>query len=235
MRCACGTRSSGCLTHSSSRSSSSSSRSSGTVSTRIASSTATLSRVRPAAELSFAALPGADALCCLSENVLVDPETGHVTLIDMGLATPFSRTSAKLSTCCGSPAFHSPEIVLSLSRPAGEVHYWGPEVDAWCIALTILRCWTGRRYPVGTGHKALTVMRGRVEDVLGLVSHQVMNSEDAAKRAAERQLRETLRGLLDLDGERRMQVLQDFDVGDDVRESLERFQRPRECTSRPLA
>jgi serine/threonine protein kinase len=152
-----------------------------------------------------------------------------VTLIDMGLATPFSKTSAKLSTCCGSPAFHSPEIVRSLSRPAGEIHYWGPEVDAWCIALSVLRCWTGRRYPLGIGHKALSVMRGRVEDVLALVSRDVMDSEDEVKRDAERELRETLRGLLDFDGGRRMQVLRDFDVGDDVRESIERFQRPREC------
>lgn len=147
----------------------------------------------------------------------------------MGLATPFSLSSAKLSTCCGSPAFHSPEIVRSLSRPAGEVHYWGPEVDAWCIALSVLRCWTGRRYPIGTGHKTQSVMRGRVEDVLALVSRDVMDSVDEVKRNAERELRETLRGLLNFDSERRMQALRDFDVGDEVRESVERFQRPREC------
>lgn len=171
---------------------------------------------------------------CLSscaENVLVDPESGHITLIDMGLATHFSLSSPKLSTCCGSPAFHCPEIVLSLSRPAGEVSYWGSEVDVWCVALTVLRCWTGRRYPIGTGHKSLSVMRGRAEDLLGLVAREVMSFEDDEQRDKERDLRETLRSFLDMDGRRRIDAFGAFDVGDEVRQSTETFQRARECES----
>lgn len=55
------------------------------------------------------------------ENVMVNPEDGHITLIDLGLSTHYSLSAPKLTTCCGSPAFHCPEIVKSLSLPPGVV------------------------------------------------------------------------------------------------------------------
>lgn len=58
------------------------------------------------------------------ENILVDTETGDIVVLgelisklalrremadlglDLGLATQFSASEPKLTTCCGSPAFH---------------------------------------------------------------------------------------------------------------------------------
>ena len=73
------------------------------------------------------------------ENVLIDVETGDLLLLDLGLGTHYSASEAKLTTCCGSPAFHashpssdmrladmqSPEIVHALRYPPGEVSYYG--------------------------------------------------------------------------------------------------------------
>ena len=74
------------------------------------------------------------------ENVLVDPESGDILILDLGLATQFSASEPKLTTCCGSPAFHvspmktrggdradeqSPEIVSALAKPPGVVTYYG--------------------------------------------------------------------------------------------------------------
>ena len=53
------------------------------------------------------------------ENVLVHPETLQLKLLDFGLATHFSKSHPKLTTCCGSPAFHCPEIVTALARTPG--------------------------------------------------------------------------------------------------------------------
>lgn len=75
------------------------------------------------------------------ENILVNPDTGDILLLgeseaasstrlsqltpDLGLATHFSASEPKLTTCCGSPAFHSPEIVNALNHRPGEVTYYG--------------------------------------------------------------------------------------------------------------
>lgn len=45
-------------------------------------------------------------------------------LLDFGLATHFSSSEAKLTTCCGSPAYHSPELWRGLREPSGTVKYW---------------------------------------------------------------------------------------------------------------
>lgn len=147
----------------------------------------------------------------------------------MGLATQFSDSSPKLTTCCGSPAFHSPEIVLALSRPPGEITYWGPELDIWCIALTVLRCWTGKRYPFGTTHKSLDVMRGRVQDLFAWITGELMSRVDEAKREEGRRLREWLWAFVDFDSGRRRGAFDRFDVGDEVRDRLIEFGKDRDC------
>ena len=58
------------------------------------------------------------------ENILIHPHTLHLVILDLGLATHFSSREPRLSTCCGSPAFHSPELWLGLKSPPGTVHYW---------------------------------------------------------------------------------------------------------------
>lgn len=112
------------------------------------------------------------------------PPTSLLTALpDLGLATRFSMSQPKLSTCCGSPAFHvrsprthfqayvlifsqSPEIVMALSRPPGEITYYGPELDIWCIALTLLSLLLQVRFPLGPKHTSPYVMRERAMDRL---------------------------------------------------------------------
>lgn len=45
-------------------------------------------------------------------------------LLDFGLATHFSASEPKLTTCCGSPAYHSPELWRGLREKSGSVRYW---------------------------------------------------------------------------------------------------------------
>ncbi|WFC99145.1 hypothetical protein MYAM1_001887 [Malassezia yamatoensis] len=130
------------------------------------------------------------------ENILVHPDTLHLKLLDFGLATHFSKSRAKLTTCCGSPAFHCPEIVTALSQPPGSVSYWGPEVDAWTCGVTLLRCLSGIKYPLGTSHSSPQSMASRVKRVLQtLPSHP---------------LRDQIARLLDVNGEKRMKNFEEL-------------------------
>lgn len=101
-----------------------------------------------------------------TDNLLVHPQTLHLVVLDFGLATHFSSKEPKLSTCCGSPAYHSPELWLSLRSPPGSIRYFGPEVDVWCCGITLLRCLTGQRCPIGTAHASLSEMRQKIADAL---------------------------------------------------------------------
>lgn len=130
------------------------------------------------------------------ENILVHPETLQLKLLDFGLATHFSKSRPKLTTCCGSPAFHCPEIVVALGRAPGTVAYWGPEFDAWACGLTILRCLSGLRYPLGTSHNSPASMKNRAKQALSLVKPHT--------------LREQIALLLDMDGEKRMRHFEDL-------------------------
>ncbi|PWN32826.1 uncharacterized protein FA14DRAFT_78406 [Meira miltonrushii] len=124
------------------------------------------------------------------ENILVHPQTLQLKLLDFGLATHFSKSEAKLSTCCGSPAFHCPEIVKALSSPPGSVMYMGPEVDAWTCGVTMLRCLTGARFPLGASHSSLRGMSIRAQRAVASIG-------DAS-------MRDKIGALLDMDGKRRM-------------------------------
>ncbi|MCO5598587.1 hypothetical protein L7F22_052684 [Adiantum nelumboides] len=124
------------------------------------------------------------------ENILVHPQTLQLKLLDFGLATHFSKSEAKLSTCCGSPAFHCPEIVKALASPPGSVVYMGPEVDAWTCGVTMLRCLTGTRFPLGASHSSLRGMSIRAQRAVASIG-------DAS-------MRDKVGALLDMDGNRRM-------------------------------
>ena len=58
------------------------------------------------------------------ENILIHPGSLRIVLLDFGLATHFSKREPKLTTCCGSPAFHAPELWLGLKSSPGSVPYW---------------------------------------------------------------------------------------------------------------
>ncbi|KDN46606.1 hypothetical protein K437DRAFT_268046 [Tilletiaria anomala UBC 951] len=124
------------------------------------------------------------------ENILVHPATMQLKLLDFGLATHFSKSEPKLSTCCGSPAFHCPEIVHALASPPGAVQYWGPEVDAWTCGITMVRVLTGIRYPLGASHASLRSMAIRAQRAVAMI-HDV-------------RMREKVSMLLEMDGVKRM-------------------------------
>ncbi|WFD22655.1 hypothetical protein MEQU1_001329 [Malassezia equina] len=153
------------------------------------------------------------------ENVLVHPETLHLKLLDFGLATHFSRSHAKLTTCCGSPAFHCPEIVTALSQPPGTVAYWGPEVDAWTCGVTLLRCLTGVRYPLGTSHTSPSAMGHRAKKILATIP--------------DTPLRKDITALLDIHGERRMESFERIAkrIHEKLNISPTRVRRELKCTS----
>lgn len=132
------------------------------------------------------------------ENILVHPKTLQLKLLDFGLATHFSRSEPKLSTCCGSPAFHCPEIVKALSSPPGSVVYMGPEVDAWTCGVTMLRCLTGARFPLGASHSSLRGMAIRAQRAVASISDPTLRIKVGA--------------LLDMDGRKRMQKFEDLVV-----------------------
>ncbi|KAN0064354.1 hypothetical protein ACQY0O_002549 [Thecaphora frezii] len=124
------------------------------------------------------------------ENILVHPETLQLKLLDFGLATHYSKSEPKLTTCCGSPAFHSPEIVTALRNPPGSIRYWGPEVDAWTCGITMLRLLTGVRYPIGASHTSVRSMSIRAQRAVATIR--------------DPELRSRVGKLLDANGEQRI-------------------------------
>ncbi|GAA6034748.1 hypothetical protein JCM8097_001150 [Rhodosporidiobolus ruineniae] len=150
------------------------------------------------------------------ENVLVrvtppppsappnSPPTLLLKLLDFGLATHFSSAEPKLTTCCGSPAYHSPELWRSLRETAGSVTYWGPEIDIWCLGLTVLRCVRPEKYPLGPSHSSLQSMSDKVVDALLAVP--------------DPHLRQVLAGFLNLDGRKRMRAFERFCRGIEERQ-----------------
>ncbi|BGP43461.1 hypothetical protein JCM10449v2_007496 [Rhodotorula kratochvilovae] len=142
------------------------------------------------------------------ENILIritpSPPSGaadtgptlHLKLLDFGLATHFSGSEAKLTTCCGSPAYHSPELWRGLRDKFGSVRYHGPEIDVWCVGLTVLRCVTPSKYPLGFAHTSLQSLADKVVDALLAVP--------------DPQIRQVLAGFLHLDGTKRMRAFDRF-------------------------
>ncbi|GAA5865592.1 hypothetical protein JCM8547_007659 [Rhodosporidiobolus lusitaniae] len=149
------------------------------------------------------------------ENVLIrvtpaapsspnSPPTLLLKLLDFGLATHFSSSEPKLTTCCGSPAYHSPELWLSLRNQHSPVHYWGPEIDIWCTGLTVLRCLAPSKYPLGVSHTSLQALSDKVVDVL-------LSIRDP-------NIRQVLAGFLHMDGKKRMKAFERFCAGMEKRE-----------------
>ncbi|KAL1408313.1 hypothetical protein Q8F55_005119 [Vanrija albida] len=177
------------------------------------------------------------------DNVLVDVETGNILLLDLGLATHFSASEPKLTTCCGSPAFHSPEIVHALNNKPGEVTYYGPEIDIWCIALTMLSLLLQTRFPLGPTHTSRQVMRERAMDVLqeldelyppeapwqgmGLATSAALSeAERQAEAEAWPRVRNAMNVFVDLDRQRRMTAFNEYDVGDEMRKRVHDYKAP---------
>ncbi|KAG1056927.1 hypothetical protein G6F43_001207 [Rhizopus delemar] len=66
-------------------------------------------------------------------NILVTPE-GQLKLADFGLGNRYGLQ--RLRTICGSMLYYSPEIITGQK-------YYGPEVDCWCLGITLFRMTAG--------------------------------------------------------------------------------------------
>ncbi|CAO1628831.1 unnamed protein product [Parajaminaea phylloscopi] len=141
------------------------------------------------------------------ENILVHEKSLHLKLLDFGLATHFSRSEPKLTTCCGSPAFHCPEIVKALASSPGSVSYWGPEVDAWTCGVTMLRVLTGVRYPLGSSHASLRSMAIRAQRAVAQIP---LSDRPGGDEQLGLQLRAKVAKLLDMDAKKRMRYLEEL-------------------------
>ncbi len=154
-------------------------------------------------------------------------QQGNLILLDLGLATHFSLSEPKLTTCCGSPAFHSPEIVDALNQPPGNVCYYGPELDIWCIALTVLSLLINRRYPIGTNHEDLEKMQQSVKRCFQELDDLFpMTFGDSASRYYRqdieewRSVRVSLQAFLEMDGLKRMEAFEKYELGEGIKEMV---------------
>jgi serine/threonine protein kinase len=199
-----------------------------------------------------------------TDNLLID-ENGHILLLgeppiyqlftpsetpsdphildhpDLGLATHFSLSQPRLTTCCGSPAFHSPELVDALQNPPGSRTYYGPELDIWCIGLCILSLITGRKYPIGTDHKEWKVMERGVEECLDYAEEVVerrsfdLTGQDLGMEEWNEwvEFKGVVQGFMLIDGDERMRVFDLIDVGREAVDEVPPRGR-KECTSSPF-
>lgn len=143
------------------------------------------------------------------ENILVHESTLHLKLLDFGLATHFSKSEPKLTTCCGSPAFHCPEIVKALASTPGTVSYWGPEVDAWTCGVTMLRVLTGVRYPLGSSHSSLRSMAARAQKAVAQIP---LSDEPGGDETLGRSMREKVARLLEMDASKRIKNFEEMAI-----------------------
>lgn len=63
------------------------------------------------------------------ENLLLD-KNHKLKLIDFGLCAKTSNKDLKLKTCCGSPAYAAPELIMGKE-------YMGPEADVWSLGVLL--------------------------------------------------------------------------------------------------
>ncbi|PWN17908.1 hypothetical protein BCV69DRAFT_295575 [Microstroma glucosiphilum] len=141
------------------------------------------------------------------ENILVHEETLQLKLLDFGLATHYSKSEPKLTTCCGSPAFHCPEIVKALASPPGTVCYWGPEVDAWTCGVTMLRCMTGAKYPLGSSHSSLRSMAIRAQRAVAQIP---LSDEPGGDETLGRSIRDKIAKLMEMDSVKRIKNFEEL-------------------------
>lgn len=69
-------------------------------------------------------------------------------------------------------------------------------MDIWCLGLTLLRCLTPTKYPLGIAHSSLFALSDKVVDALLTV--------------ADEPLRRTLAGLMQMDGAKRMRAFERY-------------------------
>lgn len=162
------------------------------------------------------------------ENILIHEDSLNLKLLDFGLATHYSKSEPKLTTCCGSPAFHCPEIVKALASPPGSVSYWGPEVDAWTCAVTMLRVITGVKYPLGSNHSSLRSMAIRAQRAVALIP---LSDEPGRDETLGRSIRDKIAKLLEMDSVKRIRYFEEMSHEQDRVAEPDRTQRNFKSTT----
>lgn len=112
----------------------------------------------------------------------------------------------------------------ALSLPAGEVTYMGPELDIWCLALTMLSLLLQVRFPLGTHHTSLSEMGRNVQECL----QQLDSTYPAAALKPEEQqdwavVRRGVEAFLRIDGEDRMDGFAAYHLGDRINDRVATF------------
>jgi hypothetical protein len=146
--------------------------------------------------------------------------------------------------------------VTALAHPPGVITYYGyapvstlvhdrsqaltarPELDIWCIALTLLSLLLRVRFPLGPTHTHHSIMRSRVLDRLQELDVvyppsqpylNIPNSQYLTKGAKEHEIREwrrvrrAMRDFLEIDGRRRIRKFAEYQVGQQVQRRVENF------------
>ena len=71
------------------------------------------------------------------ENILVDPNTHQIKIIDFGFSLKLSSLSNVVTNYCGTPAYMSPEIVKKIPH---QPHY----SDIWALGILLFVMLTGK-------------------------------------------------------------------------------------------
>lgn len=109
----------------------------------------------------------------------------------------------------------------ALRNPPGTRTYYGPELDIWCIGLTLLSLLTGRKYPIGTAHKFPDIMAQGVVECLMEADKMI---EDKSYRDTGSDLndedwdqwvyvKKAIEGFMTIDGDARMRAFGAYRIG----------------------
>lgn len=93
------------------------------------------------------------------ENVMVDTQTGVLTLVDFGL-TGIVRPDARMTTVCGSAFYSAPEVTYGDGSG-----YHGPAADAWSVGVLVYILLTGV-HPWVASDGTLMVAAMRADDLV---------------------------------------------------------------------
>lgn len=124
----------------------------------------------------------------------------------------------------------------ALNHPPGVISYYGPELDIWCIALTLLSLLLQLRFPLGPSHQSRYVMAERVLDRLQELDEYYPpdapwramrntgrsfdEAEQTFERRAWRRVRRAMKDFLEIDGVKRMESFAKYEIGEELRGRL---------------
>lgn len=117
-----------------------------------------------------------------------------------------------------------------------------PELDIWCTALTMLSLLLDLRFPLGSSHKSIHVMRERSLDRLQELDElypsptpwsrlalpaDLTEQQQEVEIASWRKVRRALRDFLEMDGVKRMAYFEAYQVGQQTADRVARHMQER--------